>query len=103
MTDKNHHYTHNINTAKITLDMLSAKKLQKICFFVFLFTLMSICITSIYSRLENVNTWVNIVTESLIPFKQALCMNYADNKIYSTNGKLHTAVKVIALQYTMML
>ena len=50
---------------------------------------MSICITSIYSRLENVNTWVNIVTESLIPLKQALCMNYADNKIYSTNGKLH--------------
>ena len=86
--------------------MLSAKKLQRICFFILLFIWISICITNIYSRLDNVNTWVNIVTESLIPLKQALCMNYADNKLYSTNGKLHKAhkaMKVIALQYTMML
>ena len=58
---------------------------------------MSICITNIYSRLDNVNTSLNIVTESLIPFKQALCMNYADNKLYSTNGKLQKAVEVKAL------
>ena len=58
---------------------------------------MSICITNIYSRLDNVNTSLNIVTESLIPLKQALCMNYADNKLYSTNGKLQKAVEVTTL------
>ena len=76
------------------MDMLSAKKLQRICFFILLFIWMSICITNIFSRPDNVNTSVNIVTESLVPLKQALCMNYTDNKLYSTNGKLHKAVKV---------
>ena len=86
------------------MDMLSAKKLQRICFFILLFIWISICITNIYSRLDNVNTSVNIVTESLVPLKQALCMNYAANKLYSTNGKLHKAVKVTALKlYKMML
>ena len=67
--------------------MLSAKKLQKICFFIFLVTWLSLCLTNIYSSLDNVNTSLNIVTESLIPFKQALCMKYTDDTLYSTNGK----------------
>ena len=82
MTDKNL-ASHN----KSTLDMLSAKKLQKICFFIFLVTWLSLCLTNIYSSLDNVNTSLNIVTESLIPFKQALCMKYTDDTLYSTNGK----------------
>ena len=68
--------------------MLSAKKLQKICFFILLVTWVSLCLTNIYTCLDNVNTSLNVVTESLIPFKQALCMKYTDNTLYSTNGKL---------------
>ena len=77
--------------------MLSAKKLQKICFFILLVTWVSLCLTNIYTCLDNVNTSLNIVTESLIPLEQALCMNYADNTLYSTNGKLQKAVEVTAL------
>ena len=58
---------------------------------------MSVCMTNIYSRLDNVKKSLNIVTESLIPLEQALCMNYADNTLYSTNGKLQKAVEVTAL------
>ena len=67
--------------------MFVTLKLQKICFFIVLVTWMSLCMTDIFSRHDNVNTSLNIVTKSLIPFKQALCMNYNDNTLYSTNGK----------------
>ena len=68
--------------------MLSAKKLQKICFFILLVSWVSLCLSNIYTSLDNVNTILNVVTESLKPFKQALCMKYTDNTLYSTNGKL---------------
>ena len=68
--------------------MLTAKKLQKICFFLLLVTWVSLCLTNIYTSLDIVNTSLNVVTESLIPFKQALCMKYTDSTLYSTNGKL---------------
>ena len=77
--------------------MLSLKKLKRICFVIILFTLISVCMTNICSRLDNVKKSLNIVTESLIPLEQALCMNYADNTLYSTNGKLEKAVEVTAL------
>ena len=73
-------------TSHKTLNMFLAKKLLKICFFIIFVIWLSLCITNIHSRLENVNTSLNIVTESLIPFKQALCMNYTDNTLYSING-----------------
>ena len=69
------------------MDMLSVKWLQKVCFSILLVTWISICISDIYLRRDNVNTSLNIVTESLIPFKQALCKEYTDNILYSTNGK----------------
>ena len=72
-----------------SIDMLSVKWLHKICFSILLVTWISICISDIYLRtLKNVNTSLNIVTESLIPFKQAHCKKYTDNILYSTNGKL---------------
>ena len=61
-----------------SMDMLSVKWLQKNCFFILLFTSIYICISDIYSRLDNVNTSLNIVTESLLPFEQAFCKNYFD-------------------------
>ena len=68
--------------------MFSAKKLLKICFSILIVIWVSVCITIILSRLENVTPIsLNIVTGSLIPFKQALCMNYTDNTLYSINGK----------------
>ena len=80
------HSTPNI----FSLDMwlLSVKRLQKVCFFVLLVTWMTICISNIYPRLDNVNTSLNIVTEYLIPIKQAHCVKYTNNTLYSTNGKL---------------
>ena len=71
-----------------SMDMLSVKWLKKICFFILLFTWISIYISDIYTRRDNVNTSLNIVTESLLPFKQALCKTYFDNILYSINGKL---------------
>ena len=68
--------------------MFVTLKLQKICFFIFLGTLMLLCIINVFSRLDNVRSSLNIVTDSLIPFKNALCMNYNDNTLYSLNGKL---------------
>ena len=73
-------------TSHQTLNMFSAKKLLKISFFIIFVIWLSLCTTNIHSRLQNVNTSLNIVTESLIPFKQALCMNYTDNTLYSING-----------------
>ena len=70
------------------LDMLPVKRLHRICFFFLLVTWMAICISNIYTRLDNVNTSLNIVTESLIPIKEALCIKYTNNTLYSTNGKL---------------
>ena len=79
------HPTHKI----FSLDMLSSvKRLQKVCFFILLFTWMSICISNIYSRLDNGNASLNFVTKSLIPIKQALCVKYTNNTLYSANGKL---------------
>ena len=68
--------------------MFVTLKIQKICFFIILVTWMSVCIINIFSRLDNVTSSLNIVTDSLIPYKHALCMNYTDNTLYSTNGKL---------------
>ena len=67
--------------------MFVTLKLQKICFFI-VGTWMLLCIINTFSRLDNVRSSLNIVTDSLIPLKNALCMNYNDNTLYSLNGKL---------------
>ena len=67
--------------------MLAARKLTKFCFLIFLVNFMLFYIISISSRPNNVNTSLNIVTDAVIPFKQALCKSYTDKSLYSTNGK----------------
>ena len=81
------------------LDMLPVKRLHRICFYFLLVTWMAICISNIYTRLDNVNTSLNIVTESLIPFKQALCIKYTNNTLYSTNGKLMISSSPVTFEF----
>ena len=70
--------------------MQAARKLTKFCFFIFLGNFALFYFIKISSRLNKVKTSLNIVTDSLIPFKQALCKSYTDKSLYSTNGKFYT-------------
>ena len=66
--------------------MITAKKLQSVIFLLLLVTWVSLYMANSSSRVVNTRNNVNIVTDSVAPLKQALCIDYNDSDKYPING-----------------